>query len=72
MKNLFIILIVFLFLSCASVSEKAEKSDFWKHDSMYLNWSHLKFSWGLTEPTNELHRQSTAEGWWGLEVEVSE
>ncbi len=67
-KFLLILAAAFILTSCASIHE----SDFLNHDTMYRNWDHLKFSWGLTDPTSELHKQVIAEDWWGLPTKVSD
>ena len=58
-------LIVFLF-GCGAA---ATQSEFWKHDSMYKNWDHTKFSWaGYRSTMKEDQKKSVEQGWWGLEV----
>ena len=63
-------LLAFLFLSmfflgCAS----ATQSEFWKHDSMYKNWDHTKFSLsGYRSPMKEDQKKSMEQGWWGIEM----
>lgn len=49
----------------------AEKSEFYKHDSMYLSWNHLWYSWeGYTKPlSRETVERSIAEQWWGIPIE---
>ncbi len=67
MKKLLLILVATFILSgCISIHE----SDFLNHDTMYRSWDHLKFSWGLTKPTPDLHEQVLAEDWWGLPRKV--
>ena len=67
MKKLFLLLLLGLFLYGCGAAGK--ESEFWKHDSIYKNWAHMKYSlWGYKNPTKETGKQSTAEDWWGIEV----
>ena len=71
MKKLFLVLIAGFFLS--SCGTAAQQSEFWKHDTIYKNWDHLKFSWfGYKNPTKETGKTSQAEKWWGEAVEAEE
>lgn len=67
MKKILLLTTVLLFL--VGCGANATKSDFWKHDTMYKNWDHMRFSlWGYKNPTAEDYRKSVEEGWWGVEV----
>ncbi len=67
MKKVFLMLVMSGFLfGCGAA---ATQSEFWKHDSMYKNWDHTKFSWsGYRSPVKEDQRKSMEQGWWGIEV----
>jgi hypothetical protein len=44
-------------------------SEFYKHDSIYKDWYHIKFSWWEYEtPIAENANMSTERGWWGEEI----
>ena len=66
MKRLLLLLSAGMFLfGCASLSE----SEFLKHDSMFKNNDHMRFSlFGYKNPTAETQKQSEEEGWWGTKV----
>ena len=68
MKNLIMAALLALFLSgCGSA---AQRSEFWKHDSVYKNWDHMKFSlFGFENPTEKTAQESKEQGWWGISVE---
>jgi hypothetical protein len=67
MKKLLIIIMLGLFVyGCGAT---AQQSEYWKHDSHFKNWDHLKFSlWGYKNPTAETQKESQEQGWWGTEV----
>jgi len=67
MKKILAVLALSVFLfGCGST---ASQSDFWKHDSLYKNWDHTKFSMsGYKSPTRDDARNSMEQGWWGIEV----
>ena len=67
MKKLFVVLMLGLFLyGCGAT---AQQSEYWKHDSQFKNWDHLKFSlWGYKHPTAETLKKSQEQGWWGTDV----
>jgi hypothetical protein len=47
-------------------------SEFYKHDSIYKDWDHVKFSWWeYKNPTVENANMSTERGWWGKEMPYS-
>ena len=65
MKKLFLLALIGLFLSGCGAA--AERSEFWKHDSLYKNWDHMKYSlWGYKNPTSETEKKSGEQEWWGL------
>ncbi|MFC1531835.1 hypothetical protein ACFL7M_00495 [Thermodesulfobacteriota bacterium] len=68
MKKLFLLVLIGLFLSgCGTL---AERSEFWKHDSMYKNWDHTKYSWsGYRIPTQQTYKKSQGQEWWGIPIE---
>jgi hypothetical protein len=43
MKRLLVLLMMYLFLTGCGAA--ARQSEFWQHESIYWNWSHLWFSW---------------------------
>ena len=62
MKKLIVLLFVGLLLAGCS-------PEFYKHDSVYKNWDHIKFSWwGYKNPTAADAKMSDQEGWWGEEI----
>ncbi|MCD6298200.1 MAG: hypothetical protein J7M30_13715 [Deltaproteobacteria bacterium] len=64
MKKLFLLLIAGFFLSGCGTA--AERSEFWKHDTMYKNTDHMLFSWfGYKTPTKETGKKSAEQKWWG-------
>ena len=66
MKKLFFLLGVALLVSSCS---SGAVSEFAKHDKMYKNWDHMKYSWwGYRNPSEETMQQSIDEGWWGTDV----
>lgn len=68
MKKLCLVAFVALFL--AGCGTPSQRSDFWKHPTVYKNWDHLKFSWfGYRNPTTETGQKSQDQDWWGTPVE---
>ena len=67
MKKLLIITMLVLFLSgCGTL---AIDSEFYKHDTLYKSWDHLKFSWhGHTNPTADDAQKAQEQGWWGIDI----
>jgi hypothetical protein len=50
---------------CAGASE----SEFWKHDTMYKNTDHLKYSWsGYQDCGSQYTKETKAQQWWGETV----
>ena len=44
-------------------------SEFYKHDSLYNDWDHAKFSWwDYKNPSAEHAAMSEGRGWWGEEI----
>ena len=71
MKNLFLMLLLGLFLSGCGAA--AKQSEFWEHSTVYKNWGHLKFScYGYKNPTLNTGKQSLKESWWGIPVEMKQ
>ena len=62
MKKIIVLLFIVLLLAACS-------GEFYKHDSIYKDWSHIGFSWwGYNNPTAEDAKMSTDRGWWGEEI----
>jgi hypothetical protein len=60
-KNFILIIISMIITGCSS--------EFYKHDSIYKDWDHIKFSWWEYENPTEKHaKMSTERGWWGEEI----
>jgi hypothetical protein len=56
-KNFILIIISMIITGCSS--------EFYKHDSIYKDWDHIKFSWWEYENPTEKHaKMSTERGWW--------
>lgn len=67
MRKVFLMGLTLLFLSGCGTA--AKESEFWKHDTMYKDWSHFKYSIsGYKNPTAETMKESKAEDWWGIPV----
>ena len=67
MKKLLVITLLVLFLSGCGTA--AIESEFWKHDTLYRNWDHMKFSWhGYKNPTADVAQKAPKEGWWGIDI----
>ena len=62
MKKLIVLLFIGLLLAGCS-------DEFLAHDSLYKDWSHVKFSWWeYDNPTAEHAKMSAERGWWGEEI----
>ena len=63
MKKLLCLVVLVAFLAgCAGAAD----SEFWKHDTMYKNTDHLKYSWGGYQDCGSEYTKATqAQGWWG-------
>jgi len=69
MKKLGLLMLLGIFL--AGCGTAAKESEFWEHDTMYKNWSHLAYSWyGYKEPTLKTGEESRNERWWGIGQKV--
>ena len=67
MKKLLIITMLVLFLS--GCGPFAIKSEYWKHDTLYKSWDHMKFSWcGHRNPTADDAQKAQEQGWWGINI----
>lgn len=57
----FLIVAILLIAGCSS--------EFYKHDTTFKDWDHVKFSWwGYKNPTAEDAKMSEEQGWWGEEI----
>lgn len=57
----FLIVAILLIAGCSS--------EFYKHDTAFKDWDHVKFSWwGYKNPTAEDAKMSEEQGWWGEEI----
>jgi hypothetical protein len=64
-----VMLVLLAACACAGCSTAAQESEVWKHDTMYKNYDHLKFSWGGHDSVSgEERKKSTDQNWWGKEV----
>jgi hypothetical protein len=63
MKKLALLVVLVAFLAgCAG----ADSSEFWKHDTMYKNTDHLKYSWSGYQDCGSVYTKETKEeNWWG-------
>jgi uncharacterized protein YceK len=65
MKKIILVLMLGAFISGCGAA--AERSEFWKHDSIYKNWDHFKYSWwGHKNPDEKSLKDSKEQGWWGI------
>jgi hypothetical protein len=66
------VLVLLVLSACAAgCGGPASQSDMWKHDTMYRNWDHLRFSWGgHKEAGGDVVKKSENQNWWGKEVPV--
>ena len=64
MKKLLLLVVLVAFLGACGTA--AEQSEFWKHDTMYKNYDHLKYSWsGYQDCGSEYTKATKAQSWWG-------
>jgi hypothetical protein len=69
MKRLLVLLMMYLFLTGCGAA--ARQSEFWQHESIYWNGSHLWFSWyGHKQADYDDVLKSRQEKWWGIPVYV--
>ena len=69
MKRLLLLVLLATCASAAGCSSAAQESEVWKHDTMYKNWDHLKFSWGgHRDVSTDEKKKSADQNWWGKEV----
>ena len=69
MKRLLVLLMMYLFLTGCGAA--ARQSEFWQHESIYWNWSHLWFSWYNHKQADfDDVLKSRKEKWWGIPVYV--
>jgi hypothetical protein len=67
MKRLLIIGLVLILCGCCSA---IRESEFFKHDSVYNDWSHLGFSWiGYRNIDQNDVIKSKERNWWGITKE---
>ncbi len=70
MKRAFAVMMMVLFL--AGCGAAARESEFYKHDTMYRNFDHLKFSWwGYKEAQPKAAQDSKAQEWWGKKIDLT-
>jgi hypothetical protein len=69
MKRLLVLLMMYLFLTGCGAA--ARQSEFWQHESIYWNGSHLWFSWyDHKQADYDDVLKSRKEKWWGIPVYV--
>lgn len=67
MKRWVFMVVAGLFLS--GCGQLAKESEFWDHQSMYKDWSHLYFSMGGYKNCDPADAsKSKDDGWWGITV----
>ncbi len=68
MKRFYLLIVLLaLFTGCAA----AERSEFYQHDSMYMDWGHLWYSWNNYKHTSlQDVKQSKQENWWGETITI--
>jgi len=65
MKKLLIAWVIIMLCGCCGATIK--ESEFFKHDSVYKDWSHLGFSWiGYRNIDQYDVNKSKARNWWGI------
>jgi uncharacterized protein YceK len=77
---LFFVVVVMVLSGCAATGkphtdvhpDADNKAHDGRHESNWVNWSHMKFSlWGYKNPTDEDLKKAKEEGWWGTEVPLT-
>jgi len=67
MKKMLIIGLIFMLCGCAAT---IRESEFFKHDTVYNDWSHLGFSWtGYCNIDQNDVKKSKERHWWGITKE---
>lgn len=67
MKKLLVIALVLMLCGCGAA---IRESEFFKHDSVYNDWSHLGFSWtGYRNIDQSDVKKSKERNWWGITKE---
>ena len=69
MKKALLVLAIVALIGAFTVGCSPE---FYKHDSVFKNWDHIKFSWGIGKCDENTIAQSNEEGWWGKETTCEE
>ncbi len=68
-KWLMLLSIAILLAGCGTA---AQRSEFWKHDTMYKNWTHMAYSWSGYKKTSADDVQKTkSQNWWGISQSVA-
>lgn len=65
MKRVICVGIMGLFLAGCGVA--AKDSEFWKHESMYTSWNHMRYSVNPESCAPDITKKSQQERWWGLQ-----
>ena len=65
MKRLVLVLVLGMFL--AGCGAAAERSEFWKHPTMFASWGHMGYSWGgyAKDCGPQMTKESKEQKWWG-------
>jgi hypothetical protein len=64
-RKMLVLAVLGLFL--AGCGTAAERSEFWKHDTMYKNWDHTLYSWsGYRKCEEEALKKTQEQDWWGI------
>ena len=67
MKKFIVLALLGIFV--AGCGQSAVQSEFWKHDTVYKNWDHMKYSWfGYRNSKGDNAAKSDEQGWWGIEI----
>ncbi|MHB8772046.1 MAG: hypothetical protein ACYC7J_13715 [Syntrophales bacterium] len=70
MKRALAVMMMVLFL--AGCGAAARESEFYKHDTMYRNFDHLKFSWwGYKEAKPAEVQKTKTQDWWGKTIDLT-
>ena len=65
MKRLVLVLVLGMFL--AGCGTAADRSEFWKHPTMFAGWDHMNYSWGGYEKDcgPDQTKKTKEQKWWG-------